>query len=146
MASLTSARTMLKWARQHKCSLIVSTVGIKTSDNVEQIIASANTDEARNKLKEAGIKILEHGTIPGIPGCLLNEGTLTKQNVVIILYNSEGPKSVIKSTTELCSALGKLIPGTACSIETLQKEAKIAEQEIKEAEKETRVLKDMMYR
>jgi len=140
------AKAMLKWAKQHKCALIVSSAGIKTAGDSVEIIAAANTKSARNKLKDAGITVLEHGTIPGIPGCLLNEGLLNEQDVAVLLFNVESNKPDLKSTTQLCSTLAKLVPGTACSIEALQKEAKIAEEEINEAEKETKVLKDVMYR
>jgi len=68
------AKTMLKWAKKHKIRLIVSSVAIKSSDGNEKMMAVGSTDSAREKVKEAGLDVLEHGTVPGIPGMLLNEG------------------------------------------------------------------------
>ncbi len=67
------AKKMLKWAKNQKISLIVSSVSVKSTEENEEIIAVGSTDSATKKIKESGIKILEHGTIPGIPGMLLNE-------------------------------------------------------------------------
>ena len=44
----------------------------------EEVIGIGSTDSAREKIKEAGLKVLEHGTIPGIPGILLNEGSMIR--------------------------------------------------------------------
>jgi uncharacterized protein len=42
-------------------------------------------------------------------------------------------------------AMSKILPGVSCDLTIMQKQAEIAEKEIKETEKETRVLKDAMY-
>jgi uncharacterized protein len=142
----TVARQMLKWAKLHKCSLIVSSVAVKQTDRDEQVIAAASTDEAKTKLKDANISILEHGTIPGIPGALLNEGMMFNQNVAVVLFNAKDIAPDFKSSVQLCTAMSKLIPGVACDIKSLQKEAKTAEHEIRETEEETKILRDSMYR
>jgi len=46
----------------------------------------------------------------------------------------------------LCLAMSKLLPGISCDISMLHKEAERAEHDIKEADKETKHLKDSMYR
>lgn len=142
----TIARNMLKWSREHKCSLIISSVAVKGTDNQKQITAAASTEAAKSKLKDAEISILEHGTIPGIPGTLLNEGMLYNQNVAVILFNSQQVAPDFKSSVQLCLAMSKLVPGISCNIETLQKEAETAEHDIKETEEEAKSLKDLMYR
>ena len=142
----TVATNMLKWAKQHKCSLVISSVAVKTANKDEKIIAAASTDVAKSKLKEAGISILEHGTIPGIPGALLNEGMLINQNVAVILFNAKNVSPDFKSSVQLCTAMSKLIPGVSCDIKSLQKEAETAEHDIRETEEETKLLRDSMYR
>ena len=59
----------------------VITIPIKSDGNDGEIIAAGSTEKARKKIQESGIKILQHGTIPGIPGILLNEGRITSYNV-----------------------------------------------------------------
>ena len=140
------AKTMLEWAKKHKIGLIVSSVAIKSSDGNEKMLAIGSTDSARLKVKEAGLKVLEHGTIPGIPGMLLNEGSMTKQDVVVIIFHTDGKGPDFKSSAKLCMAMSQLIPGASCDIPSLQQEAEKAEVIIKEAEEESRHLKDSMYR
>lgn len=141
----TAAKTMLYWAKKHKIALIVSSVAVKTL-GVEEVYAVGSTESARKKLKDAGLNLLEHGTIPGIPGMLLNEGGMKGQDVIVILFHSEGTGPDFRSSAQLCMAMSKLVPGTSCDIPALQKEAEKAELMIKEAEEETRNLKDSMYR
>lgn len=140
------ARTMLKWAKKQKIELIVSSVAVKSLDGVEGMVAVGNTDSARKKVIESGLKILEYGTIPGIPGMLLNEGSITKQDVIVIIFHSDGTGPDFRSSAELCMGMSQLIPGTSCDIPLLQKEAEKAEQSIKETDEESRQLKDSIYR
>lgn len=141
-----TAKTMLKWAKEHKIGLIVSSVAIKSSNNDKEIIGIGSTDVARTKIKEAGLKILDHGTIPGIPGMLLNEGSISKQDVIVIIFHTDGKDPDFKSSAQLCMAISKLIPGASCDIPLLQKEAEKAEIVIKETQEESKHLKDSMYR
>ncbi len=140
------AKKMLRWAMSKKISLIVSSVSVKSSDGNEEIIAVGSTESATKKIKDSGIKILDHGTIPGIPGMLLNEGSVTQQDVIVILVHTGGTSPDFRSSAKLCLAISKLIPGTSCDIPALQKEAEKIEQVIKEDVEEANHLKDSMYR
>ena len=141
-----TAKTMLSWAKKHKIKLIVSSVAIKSPDGNEEMIGIGSTESARNKIKETGLKVLEHGTVPGIPGMLLNEGSISNQDVVVIIFHTDGQGPDFKSSAKLCMAMSKLIPGASCDIPSLQKEAEKAETMIKETQEESRHLKDSMYR
>ena len=105
-----------------------------------------NTDSARAKIKEAGLKILENGTIPGIPAILLNEGSMTDQDVIVIIFHTDGKGPDFKSSAQICVAMSQLIPGASCNIPSLQQEAEKAEVVIKDAEEESKHLRDSMYR
>ncbi len=141
-----TAKTMLSWAKKHKIKLIVSSVAIKSPNGNEEMIGIGSTESARNKVKEAGLKVLEHGTVPGIPGMLLNEGSMSGQDVIVIIFHTDGQGPDFKSSAQLCMAMSKLIPGATCDIPSLQKEAEKAEIIIKETQKESKHLKDSMYR
>ncbi|MBI1662639.1 MAG: proteasome assembly chaperone family protein [Nitrosopumilus sp.] len=140
-----TAKTMLKWAQKHKIGLIVSSIAIKSPNGDEDLIGIGSTDSAREKIRNAGLKVLEHGTVPGIPGTLLNEASVTGQDVVVIIFHTNGQGPDFKSSAQLCVAMSKLIPGTSCDIPALQKEAEKAETVIKEAEEESKHMKDSMY-
>jgi uncharacterized protein len=142
----TVAKTMLKWAKKHKIGLIVSSVAVKSQKGNEEVMGIGNTDSARAKIKEAGLKVLEHGTIPGIPAILLNEGSMTDQDVIVIIFHTDGKGPDFKSSAQICVAMSQLIPGASCNIPSLQQEAEKAEVVIKDAEEESRHLRDSMYR
>lgn len=142
----TTARTMLKWAQKHKIELIVSSIAVKSTENSEEITAAGNTDSAREKIKKSGLKILEHGMVPGIPGMLLNEANLTGQDVIVIIFHTDGKGPDFKSSAQLCMAMSQLIPGASCDISSLQQEAEKAETTIKETDEESKHLKNSMYR
>ena len=141
-----TAKTMLSWAKKHKIKLIVSSVAIKSPNGDEEMIGIGSTESARNKVKEAGLKVLEHGTVPGIPGMLLNEGNISGQDVIVIIFHTDGQGPDFKSSAQLCMAMSKLIPGASCDISSLQNEAEKAEIVIKEAQEESKHMKDFMYR
>ncbi len=136
---------MLKWAKKHKIGLVVSSVAVRSPEGVEEVIGIGSTDSARAKVKDAGLKILEHGTVPGIPGMLLNEGSISGQDVIVIIFHTDGKGPDFKSSAQLCIAMSQLIPGASCNIPSLQQEAEKAEGLIKEAEEESKHLKDSMY-
>ena len=140
------SESMLEWSKKHKIKLIVSSVAVKSDKEDSQMMGVGSTDSARKKIVEAGLKVLDHGTIPGIPGMLLNEGSITNQDVIVIIFNTTGKGPDFKSSAELCMTMSKLIPGASCDIPSLQKEAEKAEATIKETQEESTHLKDSMYR
>ena len=89
---------MLKWAKKHKIGLIVSSVAIKSPSDSEEMIGIGSTDSAREKIKNAGLKVLENGTVPGIPGMLLNEGSMAEQDVIVIIFHTNGKGPDFKSS------------------------------------------------
>ena len=140
------AKKMLGWAQEQKISLIVSSVPVKADENKGEIMAVGSTKNATKKIKEARIKNLKHGTVPGIPGILLNEGNLSNQDVIVILFPSDGTSPDFRSSARLCMIMSQLIPGASCDIPDLQKKAEKIEQTIKKDVEESRHLKDTMYR
>ncbi len=137
---------MLEWAKKHKIKLIVSSVAVKSNNKSSQMMGIGSTDSARKKIEEIGLKVLDHGTVPGIPGMLLNKGSMINQDVIVIIFNTTGKGPDFKSSADLCLTMSKLIPGASCDIPSLQKEAEKAEAVIKETQEESTHLKDSMYR
>lgn len=139
------AKTMLNWANQHKCSLILSSSLIKPGTKEPDIMGIGSTPEAKKKLNDAAIPILKDGTIPGIPGILLNEGFLSKTNVIVLLVKGQEPGPDFRSGAEICMALSKLVPGAACDLSTLLHEAELIEQNLKQTQEDAAPIKDAMY-
>lgn len=140
------AKKMIDWAQNQKISLIVSSIPVKANGAEEEIIAVGSTERARKKIQESGIRNLENGTIPGIPGILLNEGSLVQQDVIVLLFHSDGMNPDFRSSAKLCMAMANLIPGASCDIVALQREAEKIEQEIKKDVEDSKQFQETMYR
>lgn len=139
------ARVMLKWASDHKCSFIISSSAIKSDDEAPFVIGVGSTETAKKKLREAGIPVLKNGTIPGIPGILLNEGMISNINVIVLLCKARESGPDFKAGADICMAMSKLVPGASCNLNLLLDEAKGIEQSLKQTEQETGPLRDAIY-
>jgi uncharacterized protein len=136
---------MLEWANKHKCSYIVSSSAIKSEEQDSFIIGIGSTKDAKKKLVDADIPLLSNGTIPGIPGILLNEGALSNTNVIVLLFNSKESGPDFRAGAQICMAMSKIVPGTACDLTSLLQEAEVVEKSIKKTEEDSEQLKDAMY-
>ncbi len=141
----SAARLMLDWAKEKKVSLILSSITVKGTKGTE-IFGVASTGSARGKLVSAGISVVENATVPGISGVLLNEGMIHGQDVIVLLVSSDKEFPDFQATSNLCNSLSKLVPGVSCNLDKLEKESKIIEQQIKQAESDTKDLSDNIYR
>ena len=139
-----TARMMLNWAAEKKCSTIISSITIRSKS--QKIMGVASTGKARGKLIESGIEVAENAAIPGIPGVLLNEGMVSGKDVIVLLVSSESDLPDLRATYNLCDTLSKLVPGISCNLSLLEKQARQIEEEMKQVETESRDLIDNMYR
>ena len=140
-----AARMMLDWAEEKKCSTIVSSITVKVSNELD-VFGVASTGNARGKLVENGITMVDHATIPGISGILLNEGATRGQDVIVLLVSSNKEIPDFKATSNLCETFSKIIPGISCNLTKLENESKIIEEQLKQATQNTKDLGDHIYR
>ena len=141
----SAARLMLSWLETKKASIILSSITVKGTEGTE-IFGVASTGNARGKLVSAGISVVENATVPGISGVLLNEGMIRGMDVIVLLVSSDKEFPDFQATSNLCNTLSKLVPGISCNLDKLEKESTIIEQQIKQAETDTKDLSDNMYR
>ena len=139
------ARAMLKWASDHKCSFIISSSAIKSDDEAPFVIGVGSTEAAKKKLHEVDIPVLKNGTIPGIPGILLNEGMLSNINVIVLLCKARESGPDFKAGADICMAISKLVPGSSCNLNLLLEEAKGVEENLKQTEQEAGPIRDAIY-
>lgn len=139
------ARVMLKWASDHKCSFIISSSAIKSDDESPFVIGVGSTAVAKKKLQDANIPVLKNGTVPGIPGILLNEGMIANINVIVLLCKARDSGPDFKAGAEICMAMTKLVPGASCDLKQLLNEAEGIEQNLKQTEQDAGPLRDAIY-
>ena len=136
---------MLKWASDHKCSFIISSSTIKSDEEAPFVIGVGSTETAKKKLREVNIPVLKNGTIPGIPGILLNEGMISNINVIVLLCKAKDSGPDFKAGADICMAMSKLVPGASCNLSLLLDEAKDIEQNLKQTEQDAGPLRDAIY-
>ncbi len=141
----TLARTILKWALQNECKMIVSAAGIVNNESevgksndapsgLEQqaILAVGSTPSTAKIIKENGFIPLRSGSIGGIPATLLNEGSLTGQGVIVLIVNTILDAPDFRAAALISDAVIKLIPGLSCDVGSLLGEAQVIESKMKQ--------------
>lgn len=130
--------TMLNWAKDNECELIISSSNIvnppqqtKTINSKEYSIAGiGNTGVARNRLKDSKISLLKNGTIGGIPAVLLNQSSELGIDVIILLVKIVEGIPDFRAAAELSTTISRLVPGVSCDVPLLLQEAEKIEKEI----------------
>lgn len=136
------ARTILNWALENECKMVISASGLVTSESLEvkgqgitddqPISAVASTPSGLEIIKDHGFVPLRAGSIRGIPAALLNEGSLTEQDVIVLLANIVTDAPDFKAAALISTALTKLVPGLSCDIAALDREAQEIEIKMKQ--------------
>ncbi|MCP8309775.1 MAG: proteasome assembly chaperone family protein [archaeon] len=126
------AKTLLNWAKEQKCSLIISPVGYPVellSISEEPVVQGVgSTDRARERLISNGIKQLSIGIIPGISGLLLNEGRWANFDVISLIIPIQPNIPEVKAAVKAVEIIDKLIPEIEIDVAPLYQEAeRIAE-------------------
>ena len=130
--------TMLNWAKDNECNLIISSSNIVNPPQQTETISSkeysitgiGNTVGARNRLKDSKISLLKNGTIGGIPAVLLNQSSELGIDVVILLVKIVEGIPDFRAAAELSTTISRLVPGVSCDIPLLLQEAEKIEKEI----------------
>ena len=129
--------TMLNWAKDNECDLIISSSNIVNPPKTESINSKeysiagiGNTVGARNRLKDSKISLLKNGTIGGIPAVLLNQSSELVIDVVILLVKIVEGIPDFRAAAELSTTISRLVPGVSCDVPLLLQEAEKIEKEI----------------
>ncbi|MEM2873694.1 MAG: PAC2 family protein [Nitrososphaerales archaeon] len=126
------AKTLLNWAKEQKCSLIISPVGypvqLLSIEKELDVMGVGSTDRARQRLISSDIKQLNIGIIPGISGLLLNEGRWANFDVISLVIPIQPDIPEVKAAVEAVEVIDKLIPEIKVDVAPLHQEAeRIAE-------------------
>ncbi len=129
--------TMLNWAKENECDLIISSSNIVNPQQQEtvnpteySIMGIGNTEQARNKLKDSKISLLKNGTVGGIPAVLLNQSSQLGINVIILLVKIIEGIPDFRAAAELSTTISNLVPGVSCNVPLLLQEAEKIEKEL----------------
>ena len=144
------AKTVLEWTTENKCRMIISAAGIPNISNdsnlssdatnadhvttitgdehsLAQVLAVSSTESGSKIIKDHGFQQLKSGTVAGIPGTLLNEGSLIGLDVIVFIVNTIRDAPDFRAAALVSTAVSKLIPSVYCDIGALMVEAQVVE-------------------
>jgi uncharacterized protein len=149
------ANTILEWAIENECRLIISAEGIVSSSDGEsstnrgggdaestkdskhiskpEVFAVSSTPSAAKIIKQHASHFthLRSGSITGIPAILLNEGTLRNLDVIVFLVNTLKDTPDFRAAAIVSEAISRLVPNLSCDIGSLLIEAELVGNKIK---------------
>jgi len=132
------AKAILGWAREQKCSLVISPCGVPMLERRVpgrreklSIHGVGTTERARQMLRDSGIHVLEFGAIPGISGALLNEGRWSDFDLIALLVEAYQGIPDAKAAAAVVEAIDQLLPQISLDVSPLYREAERIESRLK---------------
>jgi uncharacterized protein len=139
------AKKLLEWAREQRCSRIISTEGLPSEEVCERghdserklrVFGLGSTDNARKELKNANIEQLEVGTIYGVSGVLLNEGRWENYDIITLLSEACPHIPDALAAANILETLNKLLPNLKIDTLPLHDQSKKFEEHLKTLRKQ----------
>jgi len=127
------AKTILGWAREHHCSLVISPVEMpleQEKDKVE-VFGVGSTERARQRLRESGINELGVGMVAGVAGILLNEGRWSEFDIISLGVRAHKEYPDARAAAKVVEAIDKLLPDLQIDVKPLYEEAEVIEARLK---------------
>lgn len=142
-------KTILEWAQEHQCSLVLSAAGLPIEDsekmNEVDVLAVGSTASALKKIQQQGIRMLDHGAISGIPSVLLNEGRFSNLDVIVFLVKVLKDMPDFRAAAIVSETMGKFAPSCQCDTASLVIEAEKVEKRLRKIQTDSKPLTDVMY-
>jgi uncharacterized protein len=127
------AHTILMWAKENKCSMIVTSEGLPVGHKKGEIhvYAVGSTPHARELCKKNGIPQLETGIITGVTGVLLNEGRIRGFDIISLLVEVVPDMPDARAAAKIVEAIDRLLPQISIDVTPLYREAETIEGRIR---------------
>ncbi len=141
------ASSVLDWAQQQRCSLLVCPEGliIDKAEGEEEVPEEGNvevygvgsTPRASQLLKENEVTIFEEGVITGVAGVLLNEGRKRDFDVISLLSEAHPDYPDARAAARVIETIDKLLLHTTLDPRPLYEEAERIEEQLKTIHRQT---------
>lgn len=143
------AYTMVDWAIEQRCKMIVSPEGLvvdpelrDSADITDVVFGIASTQRGRELLKQHGIQSFEEGVISGVAGVLLNEGRKRDFDVITLLAEAHPDFPDARAAALVLEAIDDILLGIDFDAKPLFEEATRIEEHIREIQKQAVVKKE----
>lgn len=138
------SRTILRWAKENECELVISAGNIFAQDTKEMkhsrkerkphnVYGAASTESTKQRMINSEITALElyNGSVAGIPALLLNEGASINFDVIVLLGKTQIQTSEYRAAAAVSQPIMKIIPGLTCDTKFLISMARKYEKDLR---------------
>ncbi|MCK4757474.1 MAG: proteasome assembly chaperone family protein [Thermoplasmata archaeon] len=143
------ASTLLDWAEDQKCKMVVSPEGLvidrEDADESEdeevtdlEIYGVASTKQGRKILMECGVTEFTEGVITGVAGVLLNEGRRRDFNVATVLAEAHPDYPDARAAARIIETIDKVLLHIELDAKPLYDEAERIESQLKLIHKQSK--------
>ncbi|MGC8580777.1 MAG: proteasome assembly chaperone family protein [Thermoplasmata archaeon] len=132
------AHSMLDWAKEQKCSMIISPGGLvnENEENITpKVYGAASTKRARELYIEPNVTPLIEGVISGVSGVLLNEGKRIDYDVISFLAEAHKEYPDARAAAKVIDIINTVLLKTKVDPVPLIEEAEKIENQIKMIQK-----------
>jgi uncharacterized protein len=146
------ASTMLDWAEDQRCKMLVSPEGLVIDrENVEiegeadpgniDVYGVACNEWMREELGKIGVNEFQEGVITGVAGVLLNEGKRRDFPVATLLAEAHPDYPDARAAAKVIEAMDRLLLHIDMDASPLYQEAERIEEQLKMIHKQTKDMK-----
>jgi uncharacterized protein len=131
------AATVLDWAQDARCNLLVCPEGLIVDQDVEEeerqveVYGIGSTDKAMAMLRSNHVTVFEEGVITGVAGVLLNEGRKRDFDVITLLSEAHPDYPDARAAARVIETIDKLLLHTELDAKPLYEEAERIEMQLK---------------
>lgn len=147
------AKTILDWILEQKCRQLICPEGLVIEregdeegggrDTPLDVYGIASTVKGRKQLEENNINLFQEGVITGIAGVLLTEGKMRDFDVIGLLAEAHPDFPDARAAATVLEAIDKLLLHIKLDPKPLFEEAEGIETQLKNIQKQTKVIKQV---
>ena len=149
------AKTILGWAQEQHCRLVISPVGVPIEESgsdvggaeyFREVVGVGSTDRAREELKRCEIQQLNTGMVAGASGVLLNEGRWTGFDVISLLIGVRTDIPDARAGAKLVEAIDRILPQISLEAKPLYEEAEKIEEHLRNLRRQAKPVEPVVPR
>lgn len=137
------ASTVLDWAQDQRCNLLVCPEGlivdaeVAEAERLPEVYGIGSTEKAMDMLRANSVAMFEEGVITGVAGVLLNEGRKRDFDVITLLSEAHPDYPDARAAARVIETIDKLMLHTELDAKPLYEEAERIEMQLKQIHQQT---------
>ncbi len=137
------ASTVLDWAQDQRCNLLVCPEGlivdtdVAEAERMPEVYGIGSTEKAMEMLRSNSVTLFEEGVITGVAGVLLNEGRKRDFDVITLLSEAHPDYPDARAAARVIETIDKLMLHTKLDAKPLYEEAERIEMQLKAIHQQT---------